>query len=152
MNLSKFTDYALRVCLYLGAHQDRVVPISEITRAHGVSQSNLMKVVTQLVDGGFLKSTRGRSGGVRLARPAAEIRIGQIARFMEGDDPLVDCSSCILAGACGLVRGLKEAKDAFHQSLDRLSLADSVLAHPRTLSILLGASPDSRSDAPVTTP
>lgn len=139
MNLSKFTDYALRVCLYLGAHQDRVVPISEMSRAHGVSQSNLMKVVNQLVDGGFLKSTRGRSGGVALARPAAEIRVGEVARFMEGDDPLVDCSSCILRGSCGLVRGLKEAKDAFYQSLDSFSLADSVLAHPRTLSILLGA-------------
>lgn len=139
MHFSKFTDYALRVCLYLGAQQDRLVPISEITRAHGLSQSNLMKVVNQLVDGGFLKSTRGRSGGVALARPAAEIRIGQLARYMEGDDALVDCSSCILLGSCGLVRGLREAKDAFYHSLDRFSLADAVLAHPRTLSILLGA-------------
>ena len=141
MHLSKFTDYALRVCLYLGAHQDRIVPISEITRAHELSRSNLMKVVNQLADGGFLKSTRGRAGGVALARPAAAIRIGEIARFMEGDDQMVDCSTCILRGSCGLVRGLAEAKDAFYQSLDRFSLADSVLAHPRTLAILQGASP-----------
>lgn len=139
MHLSKFTDYAVRVCLYLGAHQDRVVPISEITRAHGLSQSNLMKVVNQLVDGGFLKSTRGRSGGVALARSAAEIRVGEIARHMEGDTRMVDCSTCILLGSCGLVRALREAKDAFYQSLDRFSLADSILANPRTLGILLGA-------------
>ncbi len=149
MHLSKFTDYALRVCLYLGAHQERVVPISEMARAHDLSQSNLMKVVNQLVDGGFLQSTRGRSGGVALARPAAEIRIGEVARFMEGDHALVDCSSCILRGSCGLVRGLKEAKTAFYQSLDRLSLADAVLAHPRTLSILLGATHAQDNQVPV---
>lgn len=147
MHLSKFTDYALRVCLYLGAHQDRIVPISEITRAHGLSQSNLMKVVQQLVEGGFLKSTRGRSGGVTLARPAAEIRVGEVARFMEGDSGLVDCSTCILIGACGLVRGLNEAKNAFYQYLDRSSLADAVLAHPRTLSVLQGSA---KADAEVT--
>ncbi|MCB1490878.1 MAG: Rrf2 family transcriptional regulator [Rhodobiaceae bacterium] len=139
MHLSKFTDYALRVCLYLGAHQDRRVPISEIARAHDLSQSNLMKVVNQLVDGGYLKSTRGRAGGVELSRPAAEIRVGDIARYMEGDSKLVDCSTCILRGACGLVRALAEAKNAFYQSLDRFSLADAVLAHPRTLSLLLNA-------------
>lgn len=149
MHLSKFTDYALRVCLYLGAHQDRVVPISEITRAHGLSQSNLMKVVQQLVEGSFLKSTRGRSGGVTLARPAAEIRVGEVARFMEGDSGLVDCSTCILIGACGLVRGLNEAKSAFYQSLDRSSLADAVLAHPRTLSVLQGSAKADADVAPV---
>ncbi|WP_417719625.1 RrF2 family transcriptional regulator [Salipiger sp.] len=140
MRLSKFTDYAVRVCLYLGAHQGRTVPISEIAEAHGLSQSNLMKVVNQLVDGGFLRSVRGRSGGIALARPPAEIRMGEVTRHMEGDTAMVDCSTCILKGSCGIVRALKEAKAAFYQSLDRLSLADSVLAHPRTLPILLGPS------------
>ncbi|MCR8549321.1 Rrf2 family transcriptional regulator [Salipiger sp. P9] len=148
MHLSKFTDYALRVCLYLGAHQDRLVPISEIARAHRLSQSNLMKVVHQLVDGGFLKSTRGRSGGIALARPAAEIRVGEVTRYMEGDAQMVDCSTCILRGACGLVGGLKEAKDAFYQNLDRFSLADSVLAHPRTLNILQSAASDAAALSP----
>ncbi|MCA8881297.1 MAG: Rrf2 family transcriptional regulator [Rhodobacteraceae bacterium] len=141
MHLSKFTDYALRVCLYLGAHQERRVPISEIAQAHRLSQSNLMKVVNQLVDGGFLKSTRGRTGGVQLARPAAELRVGEVVRYIEGDTNLVDCSSCILVGACGLVRALKGAKEAFYQSLDQFSVADAVLAHPRSLSILQGSVP-----------
>lgn len=136
MHLAKFTDYALRACLYVGAHQDRLVPISEIARANDLSQNNLMKVVNQLVDGGFLQSQRGRSGGVRLARSASEIKVGEIARLMEGDGPLVDCSVCILRGACGLVAALREAKNAFYQSLDRVSLADAILAHPRTLPII----------------
>jgi Rrf2 family transcriptional regulator, nitric oxide-sensitive transcriptional repressor len=147
MHLSKFTDYAMRVCLYLAAHPDRRVPISEITRAHRLSQSNLMKVVNQLVDGGFLKSTRGRAGGVELAVPATEIRMGAVARFMEGDGNMVDCTSCILLGNCGLVRGLHEAKMAFYQTLDRFSLAESVAAHPRTMPILRGAADSAAAES-----
>ncbi|WP_353473997.1 Rrf2 family transcriptional regulator [Salipiger sp. H15] len=146
MHLSKFTDYALRVCLYLGAQQDRLVSISEIAQAHALSHGNLMKVVKNLVDGGFLKTTRGRSGGVELARTAAEIRIGEIARFMEGDTSMVDCSSCILKGACGLTRALREAKLAFYAQLDQYNLADALTAHPRTLSLLLGAVPSEPLD------
>ena len=139
MHLSKFTDYALRVCLYLSAHDGRLAPISEIARAHEVSHSNLMKVVNRLVEGGLLQSVRGRSGGVRLARPATEIRVGAVARYMEGDEALVDCASCILRGNCGLVPGLAQAKNAFYDSLDRFSLADAVNAHPRTVPILEAA-------------
>ncbi|QQA42222.1 RrF2 family transcriptional regulator [Pelagovum pacificum] len=139
MHLTKFTDYALRSCLYLAAHPERLVNIAEISKAHRLSHPNLMKVVRKLVDGGFLQSTRGRSGGISLARPAEEIRVGELARYMEGDTQMVDCSTCILLGSCGLVRGLNEAKMAFYKSLDRFSLADAVGAHPRTLPILRGA-------------
>ncbi|WP_370206478.1 RrF2 family transcriptional regulator [Pararhodobacter marinus] len=138
MNLSKFTDYALRTSLYLAAQEDRLVSISEIAAAHRVPQSSVMKVVNLLVDGGFLASTRGRAGGVRLAKPAADLRVGDIARYMEGDTPLVDCTSCVIQGACGLVRALYEAKDAFYASLNRFTLAEAVRAHPRTVDILLG--------------
>ena len=100
--------------------------IAEIARAHDLSQSNLMKVVQQLVEGGFVRSTRGRSGGVQLAKPAEEIHAGAVARFMEGETPLVDCASCILNGSCGLVRALAEAKAAFYKALDKYSLADAI--------------------------
>ncbi|MHC9234523.1 RrF2 family transcriptional regulator [Pseudooceanicola sp. 502str34] len=139
MHLSKFTDYALRVCLYLGAHPERLVPISEMARAHDLSQSNLMKVVHQLVEGGFLTSTRGRSGGIRLARPPAEIRLGAVTRFMEGDGGMVDCSSCILRGSCGLVPALHEARMAFYAVLDSQTLDRAVKSHPRMLPILQAA-------------
>ncbi|WP_425101567.1 RrF2 family transcriptional regulator [Tropicibacter sp. S64] len=139
MRLSKFTDYSLRVCLYLGAHAGRRVPISEITRAHDLSHSNLMKVVTQLVDGGFLQSTRGRSGGVELARPAQETSVGAIVRYMEGDAAMVDCRTCILFRKCGLVPALHRAKLAFYAELEDISLADAMTAHPATLGILENA-------------
>lgn len=139
MRLSKFTDYAIRTCLYLAAHTERTVPISEIAGAHRLSQSNLMKVVNQLVDGGFVRSVRGRSGGVSLARPAEDIHMGAVARHMEGDGMLVDCSSCILLGACGAVPVLRDARAAFYETLDRVTLAEAVAAHPRTKGILRSA-------------
>ncbi|MBT9385574.1 Rrf2 family transcriptional regulator [Pseudooceanicola sp. CBS1P-1] len=148
MKLSKFSDYAVRVCLYLGAHQGRQVPISEIVRAHDLSQSNLMKVVNQLVDGGFLSSTRGRRGGVSLARPADQVHLGAVVRHMEGDSQMVDCSTCILLGACGVVRVLAEAKRSFYATLDRFSVADAVGAHPATLTVLLGAGENARTPVP----
>lgn len=149
MNLSKFTDYALRACLYLGAHQGRIVPISEIAQAYGLSQSNLMKVVNQLVDGGFLNSRRGRSGGVELAQSAAKLKIGDIARFMEGDGAMVDCTTCLLRGNCGLVSGLVAAKNAFYQSLNETSVADAVLAQPGTLPLLQSAYAPSQDEISV---
>lgn len=139
MRLSRFSDYALRACLYLAAQGDRLVPISEIVRAHKLSQPNLMKVVHRLVEGGILKSVRGRNGGVALARPAVQIGTGEIVRLMEGDDQLVDCSDCVIRRACGLVHVLAEAKHAFYASLDGYSLADAAMAHPKTISLLLSA-------------
>ncbi|WP_172331397.1 Rrf2 family transcriptional regulator [Mangrovicoccus sp. HB161399] len=136
MRLSKFTDYAVRICLYLAAHQDRIVPIAEMARAHDLSKNNLMKVAQQLIEGGFLESLRGRAGGVRLARPASGIRLGQVVRHMEGDCTIVDCGGCLLTGSCGLLEPFAEAQLSFYRSLDRLSLADALLMHPRTLGVL----------------
>ena len=147
MNLAKFTDYALRVCLYLAAREERIVPISELARAHRLPQSSLMKVVNQLVEGGFLTSTRGRSGGVRLSQPATATGVGVIVRHMEGDAQLVDCTTCILRGSCGLVGALRHAKETFYQMLDQTTLADALAGHPRTLAILLDADANARADA-----
>lgn len=141
MRLSRFTDYALRACLYLAANDDRLVPISEITKAHGLSHANLMKVVQRLVEGGILESTRGRRGGVTLARPAEDIATGEVVRVMEGDMFLVDCAGCLLEANCGLVRTLAMARRAFYATLDAVSLRDAVGAHPRTLELLVADGP-----------
>ena len=137
MHLSKFTDYAIRSCLYLAVRPTVLTPIGEIARAHQIPMSSVMKVVNQLVEGGILSSTRGRSGGVELARPAAEISLGQIVRLMEKDEPMVDCATCRIGGACGVVHGLAVARAAFYASLDGVSLEQGLRAHPRTAPILL---------------
>ena len=122
MRLTRYTDYAMRVLLYLAARPDRLCSISEIAGAYGISQNHLMKVVSDLVGAGYLESVRGRSGGVRLARPPAEINIGAVVRHTEDGFDLVDCGSCIIAPACGLTGALAQALSAFMKVLDGYTL------------------------------
>ena len=137
MKLTRYSDYALRVCLYLALHNDRLVSISEVVQAYDLPQGNIMKLTTDLVGSGLVESVRGRTGGIRLARPASEITVGQIVRRTEKDQPLVDCSTCILAPECGLICILNDAKQAFFQSLDAHTLAEVVKRSPTALSKLL---------------
>ena len=127
MRLTRYTDYAMRVLLYLGARPDRLCSIAEVSRSYGISQNHLMKVVNDLVNAGYLESVRGRFGGIRLARPASEINVGEIVRHTEEGFDLVDCGSCIIAPACGLTGALHEALAAFMAVLDGYSLADLLM-------------------------
>lgn len=138
MRLTRYTDYAMRVLLYVGAREEgRLTPISEISRAYGISQNHLMKVVNDLVNGGYLESVRGRFGGVRLARPATAINVGAVVRHTEEGFDLVDCGGCIVAPACGLTGALAEALAAFMTVLDGYSLAD-LLSKRANLTALFG--------------
>lgn len=137
MRLTRYTDYAMRVLLYLGARPDELCPIAEIARAYGISQNHLMKVVNDLVNADYLVSVRGRFGGVRLARPPAAINVGAVIRHTEDGFDLVDCGSCIIAPACGLTGALHEALAAFMAVLDDYTLED-LLVRRRSLADLLG--------------
>ncbi|MDV7141237.1 Rrf2 family transcriptional regulator [Tropicimonas sp. TH_r6] len=130
MKLTRYSDYALRICLYLSSQTERLVPISEIVEAHEIPRSNVMKLAMDLVSAGFLESVRGRSGGLRLARAPAEILLGDILRRTEGEQPLVDCSECVLAPSCGLICILDSARRAFYDSLDAHSLGDVLARNP----------------------
>lgn len=122
MRLTRYTDYAMRVLLYLGAREDRLCSIAEIAQAYDISQNHLMKVVSDLVNAGYLVSVRGRFGGVRLARPPAEINVGAVVRHTEDGFDLVDCGNCIIAPACGLTGALHQALAAFMKVLDGYTL------------------------------
>ena len=124
MRLTRYTDYALRVLLYLGARPDGLASIGEIARAYDVSQNHLMKVVNDLANAGYVASVRGRSGGIRLGRPAEEINIGAVVRHTEDGFEVVDCSTCVIAPVCGLTRVLDDAVRAFLAVLDSYTLAD----------------------------
>ena len=91
MRLTRYTDYALRTLIYLGLNESRVSSIAEIARAYGISESHLTKVVHQLGRIGLVQTTRGRGGGLRLARPPAEIVVGAVVRQTEEDLALVEC-------------------------------------------------------------
>jgi Rrf2 family nitric oxide-sensitive transcriptional repressor len=124
MRLTSYTDYSMRVLLYLGARPDRTCSVSEISRAYSISQNHLVKVVHGLGKLGYVAAVRGRTGGVRLARPAREIVVGRVVRETEDDFNLVDCQRCIIAPACGFTGLLNEALAAFLAVLDRHTLAD----------------------------
>ncbi|MCW6531973.1 Rrf2 family transcriptional regulator [Sphingomonas sp. MMSM20] len=136
MRLTRYTDYALRALLYLGRDPARLCSIAEIARAYAISQNHLMKVVNDLVNAGYLESVRGRAGGIRLARPPAEINIGALIRHTEDDFDLVECGACLIAPACGAASMLDEALGAFMAVLNGYSLAD-MLARKGDFSRLL---------------
>lgn len=140
MRLSRHTDYALRVLIHLAATPERLASIAEIARAYDISQNHLMKVVNMLARAGFVRTVRGRGGGIALARPADEIMIGTVVRQSEPDLNLAECGSCLIAPACGLISPLDEALRAFLAVLDRYSVADAA-ARKRDLATLLGLSP-----------
>ena len=137
MRLTSWTDYALRVLMYCAACQERTEPvtIAEIATAHGISRSHLTKVVVALAEQGWLETTRGRGGGLRLMRPADRIPIGAVVRGMEADFSLVECfglqaEACRLTGHCRLQGLLGQALDAFMQVLDACTLADLLQPAP----------------------
>ena len=135
MRLTLYTDYAMRVLLYLGAQPEKVCSISEIARAYGISQNHLMKVAHDLGKAGYVEGVRGRSGGIRLARPADEINVGAVVRETEEGFDLVDCGSCIISPACGLNGVLGEALAAFMAVLDRYTLADLLKKRTKLLGL-----------------
>ena len=124
MRLTRYTDFAIRIMLYLAAHEDRLCSIGEIAESYGISQNHLMKVASDLAGSGYVQSLRGRGGGLRLARSASEISIGEMVRHTEGQVDLVGCGSCALAPACGMVCAFKNAVEAFFATLETYSLAD----------------------------
>jgi Rrf2 family transcriptional regulator, nitric oxide-sensitive transcriptional repressor len=136
MRLTRYTDYALRVLLYLGAQPEKVSSISEIASAYGISQNHLMKVAHELGKAGYVEGVRGRSGGIRMARPADKINVGAVVRGTEEGFDLADCGSCVIAPACGLTGVLSEALAAFMAVLDRYTLADLLKKRSKLLGLL----------------
>ena len=142
MKLTRYTDYALRVLMYVGVRDERLCSIKEIAQAYRISENHLMKVVQDLGRLGLLTTVRGRGGGIRLAVPAEEIRIGQVVRKTEADMDLADCGSCTLLGLCGLTGALQTALRAFLEILDGYTLADVIGGRADLLARLSQPRPD----------
>ncbi len=145
MRLTRHTDYALRVLMYLGLRGDRLSTIHEIATRYGISENHLTKVVHQLGRQGLVKTVRGRNGGLMLGRPAARINVGKVVRLTEPDFEIVECfdretSQCVLRGACVLQTALSEAVRAFLAVLDGYTLADLLRPGDRMATRLLAAS------------
>ncbi len=138
MRLTNFTDYAMRVLMYAATHEDRLITIEETAEVYGISRAHLMKVVNLLTKTGFLKATRGRTGGLSLGKRPDRIRLGDVVRATEPDFAIVECFSpnnnCAITPRCRLKGVLKESLSAFTATLDRYTLADVMLS-PRDFGI-----------------
>ena len=139
MQLTLFSDLALRVLMFTQAAGDRRVTIEEMAGAYSISRTHLTKVVNALTRAGFLTAVRGRSGGLRLGMPADQIVLGDVVRTTEPDFALVECFStgnqCVITNCCKLQVVLDEALQAFLEVLDRRTLA-SIALRPKDFRFL----------------
>ncbi len=141
MQLTMYTDYSLRVLIYLGLQRDRLSTVSEIAGSYGISRNHLVKVVHNLSSLGFIHSTRGKGGGLSLARAPEQINIGDVVRNTEANFDIVECfdgkqRNCPITTVCRLKGVLSDAANAFLGVLDGYTLAD-VLKNEQKLSAVL---------------
>lgn len=127
MRITKRTNIAVRLMMFCAANPDRLVTKSEIALCCNISENHLAQVINQLSQLGYLNTQRGRNGGMTLARSAADIRIGDVFRHIEGDLPIAECfadadNTCPLTEACRLRLALVDAVDAFYAQLDDVTL------------------------------
>ena len=148
MQISSFSDYALRILIYLAVAGDRQVTSREIAERYHLSFDHIAKAAQFLTREGYVAGARGRGGGLRLAKPPEEISIGAILRTTEAGSGLVECmrpgpTKCVIAKVCGLAPILADANEAFYQSLDGKTLADALPDYKRLAQALSASGPAS---------
>lgn len=141
MQLTRYTDYALRVLIYLAHKDGELATIGEIAAAYGISENHLMKIVHGLGKQGYIETLRGKGGGLRLGRAPEAINLGAVVRDTEETLNVVECLSddydgqCRLNPSCRLKTVLQEAQDAFYRQLDGYTLRDLVARRPATAPV-----------------
>jgi Rrf2 family transcriptional regulator, nitric oxide-sensitive transcriptional repressor len=134
MRLLASTDFALRALMRLAAEPDRHMNTEELAREIGVPRNHLQKLVQALAEAGLVRTLRGARGGVLLAMPASEIRLGTVVRWLERDQALVECfrpdgGTCCMTATCRLRGVLARARETFLRELDSTTLADCIPVH-----------------------
>jgi Rrf2 family nitric oxide-sensitive transcriptional repressor len=155
MRLTLYTDYSMRVLIYLGQRRDQLVTIGEIAAYYGISRNHLMKVVHQLGTWGYIETLRGKGGGIRLAHAPERINLGEVVRLTEENMDIVECftadaSRCIIEPVCVLKNVLEKALDNFLATLDLYTLAD-LLQGPLPAFPSLADHPPGDADTPART-
>lgn len=129
MRMTKHTDYAVRLLLLLAIRNPELVTIQDVAQTYGISKNHLMKVAHKLVQEDYVKSVRGRNGGLLLSRSPDQINVGELVRTTEATSVLVECfrqetNACIITPACGFRLVLQEALGAYMGVLDSYTLQD----------------------------
>jgi Rrf2 family nitric oxide-sensitive transcriptional repressor len=148
---TSYSDYALRLMMYLATHAERLCTIEEVAAVYDISRNHLTKLAFELGKAGFIKTARGRYGGLTMARDPATITIGAVIRHTEEDFALVECfragkNNCVITPACRLRGVLSKALAAYLAVLDTFTLADLV-ADPLSLNALYALAPARPTDA-----
>ncbi|WP_338753331.1 Rrf2 family transcriptional regulator [Bacillus sp. FJAT-52991] len=147
MRLTLYTDYSLRVLIYLASkEQNELANIKDIAEAYKISKNHLMKVTYELGKIGLIETIRGRGGGIRLAMSPKDINIGQVVRQTEDDFHLVECfnketNQCLITSVCGLKHVLFQALQAYLAVLDQYTLQD-IADEPNMLKVLFQKNPE----------
>ncbi len=128
MHLTTFSDYSMRVLMYLALQQEQRVTIADIAQCYQISDNHLTKVVHFLARAGYVRTIRGKGGGLKLNRSVEAINLGEVLRRTEGDEGLLPCvngeGDCCLIPVCRLTGILRESQQAMYQVLDKYTLAD----------------------------
>ncbi|PKH01293.1 Rrf2 family transcriptional regulator [Psychromonas sp. MB-3u-54] len=136
MHITRYTDYSLRILIYLAINNEQLSTINEIAQSYHISKNHLMKIVQQLNVKGYLLAIRGKNGGIKLNSAPSDINIGSLVREMEDGNKLVECfgdnNHCVIAPSCQLKNIFAEAQENFFDTLDKYTLADLVPAKKRT--------------------
>jgi Rrf2 family nitric oxide-sensitive transcriptional repressor len=126
MQLTRHTDYALRLLITLADGEGTRMQIGAIAEAQAISRTHLMKIANELARAGFIEAVRGRGGGVKLARASEDINLADVVRAMAPTCAMAECASCRLIRRCNLPRILDRAASAFEATLANYSLADII--------------------------
>lgn len=131
MKLTSATDFSFRLLIYVGLHRDRLVTVSEVATAYGLSQHHLSKLSKTLINHGILDATRGRDGGIKLAIRPEDLALAKVIKIMEPAPSMINCQSgiggcCKILPACKLVGILAEARSAFFRVMESYTLADLI--------------------------
>jgi Rrf2 family protein len=135
MRLSKRGEYGLRAMIYLADNTGPMLQIKDISQHENIPIKFLEQILLALKNAGLLQSKMGFGGGYYLARPASEIKLGQIVRILDGPLAPVRCVSqmayepcdCPDEQTCGLRMVMGDVRNAIADILDNTSLADVAL-------------------------
>lgn len=128
MHITRYTDYSLRVLIYLAINKKQLTTINDIATSYGISKNHLMKIVQQLNQRGYVLATRGKNGGIKLNQDPSKINIGKLVREIEDNNKLVECfgedNQCVITPSCQLKNVFAEAQNNFFNTLDAYTLQD----------------------------
>lgn len=150
MRLTNFSDYALRLLIFVATKPDELVTIAQVSKAYGISKNHLMKITNTLAQGGFVETVRGAKGGLRLAKPASAINLAAVLRLTETGSDLVECfnpatNTCVINEVCELKHVLHDALESFYNTLAQVSLAELV-ARPNKLGTIFASRISNKKD------